>query len=66
MNLVYPAAVVAYFEKIRIFHHLSCLMLRKCELKMLNMKRDYRSVIDHNNKTKERRKRGRYPFIVKI
>ena len=24
---------------------------KKCERKMLNMKRDYRSVIDHNNKT---------------
>ena len=39
---------------------ISCLMLRKCELKMLNMKRDYRSVIDHNNKTGNDRKTHPY------
>ena len=33
----------------------------KCERKMLNMKRDYRSVIDHNNKTGNDRKT--HPFM---
>jgi hypothetical protein len=32
----------------------------KCERKMLNMKRDYRSVIDHNNKTGNDRKTHPY------
>jgi hypothetical protein len=39
---------------------IACLMLRKCELKMLNMKRDYRSVIDHNDKTGNDRKTHPY------
>ena len=39
---------------------IACLILRKCELKMLNMKRDYRSVIDHNNKTGNDRKTHPY------
>jgi hypothetical protein len=37
---------------------------KKCERKMLNMKRDYWSVIDHNNKTGSDRKT--HPYLDEI